>query len=46
MPSISNLPEGLQEMAFKSRFEDLDSATYAAVKAEMERRIAACAIYR
>ena len=46
MPSWSRLPEGMQEMEFTSRYEHLDSASYARVKDEIERRIAACAVYQ
>jgi hypothetical protein len=46
MPGISNLPEGLGKMEFEGRFEDLDSADYAGVIDEIERRIASCALYR
>jgi hypothetical protein len=46
MPDISRLPEGLQAMQFKERFEDLDSSLYAELIAEIERRIAACAVYQ
>jgi hypothetical protein len=45
MPDISHLPEGLQELEFKHRYGDLDSASYALVSAEIERRIASCALY-
>ncbi|MCZ6829895.1 MAG: hypothetical protein O7F73_09980 [Gammaproteobacteria bacterium] len=46
MPGISQLSEGLQQMEFKSRFEDLDSASYAQVIDEIESRIAKSPIYR
>ena len=46
MPEISGLSEGMQRMEFESRFEDLDNAEYAKVIDEIERRIAACAVYR
>ena len=46
MPGISNLPEGLQKMEFEGRFEDLDSASYAQLMDEIERRIASCALHR
>jgi hypothetical protein len=45
MPAISHLPEGLQELEFKQRYGNLDSASYALVSDEIERRIAACALY-
>jgi hypothetical protein len=46
MPPIDRLPEGLQEMEFKSRYQDLDNTAYAQVKQEIDNRIAACAVYR
>ncbi|MBP6682485.1 MAG: hypothetical protein KA159_04170 [Halioglobus sp.] len=46
MPDITRLPEGVMELEFKSRFEDLDSASYALVQGEIERRIGNCALYR
>ncbi len=46
MPGFTNLPEGLMELEFKARYEDLDSATYALVQREIERRIGGCALYR
>lgn len=46
MPPIAQLPEGLQDLEFRDRYEDLDSQAYAQVKAEVERRISALALYR
>ncbi|MFK8049832.1 MAG: hypothetical protein AB8B81_15505 [Halioglobus sp.] len=46
MPDITNLPEGLLELEFKSRYQDLDSRDYAVVDAEIERRISACKVYQ
>lgn len=46
MPRIDNLPEGIQELEFKRKYKDLDSATYRMVEAEIERRIASCSIYQ
>ena len=46
MPRIDNLPEGIQELEFKRTYKDLDSETYQMVETEIERRIAACRIYR
>lgn len=46
MPRIDGLPEGLQEKTFKRRYQDLDSAAYRDVRAEIERRIDACGIHR
>ena len=45
MPGFEQLPEGLMELEFKSRFEDLDSASYALVNDEIERRIAGCELH-
>ena len=46
MPGLDNLPEGLMELEFKSRYEDLDSANYALVNGEIERRIGNCPLHR
>ena len=46
MPGFTQLPEGLMELEFKSRYEDLDSATYALVEKEIERRIGGSAIHQ
>ncbi len=46
MPGYDDLPEGLMELEFKSRYEDLDSAAYALVNSEIERRLDSCTIYR
>ncbi len=46
MPRIDNLPEGIQEIEFKLKYKDLDSKTYRMVEGEIERRIAACQMYR
>lgn len=46
MPGFTQLPEGLMELEFKSRYEDLDSATYALVEEEIERRIGGSAIHQ
>ena len=46
MPQIDQLPEGLQKQEFKQRYQDLDSATYALVKEEVERRISALPLYQ
>ncbi|HEX9973596.1 MAG TPA: hypothetical protein VGD14_16105 [bacterium] len=45
MPNIENLPEGIQELEFKQTYQDLDSATYRMIEAEIERRINLCRIY-
>jgi hypothetical protein len=45
MPAVTRLPEGVMELEFKTRFEDLDSASYALVQGEIERRIGASPLY-
>ena len=46
MPSITALPEGLQDPEFRRRFEQRDSAAYNVVKDEIERRLDQCGFYR
>ena len=46
MPSITALPEGLQDPEFRRRFERRDSAAYNVVKDEIERRLDQCSFYR
>jgi len=46
MPRVDRLPEGIMELEFKRRYQDLDSAAYRLVKEEVERRVAACRIYQ
>jgi hypothetical protein len=46
MPSITQLPEGLMELEFKSSYKDLDSASYALVEDEMEGRIVSLSVYQ
>jgi uncharacterized protein YfiM (DUF2279 family) len=46
MPVFTNLPEGLMELEFKIRYRDLDSASYALVNGEIERRIGGCSIHQ
>lgn len=46
MPDFTRLPEGVMELEFKTRFEDLDSASYALVQGEIERRIGASPLYQ
>lgn len=41
MPSIDGLPSGLSEADFRARFRDVDSPEYAAMLAEIQRRVAA-----
>tara|TARA_R110001592_G_scaffold363393_1_gene687321 strand:- start:179848 stop:181035 length:1188 start_codon:yes stop_codon:yes gene_type:complete len=46
MPGFTELPESLMALEFKSRYEDLDSATYALIDEEIERRIGSSAIHQ
>jgi hypothetical protein len=46
MPVVSDLPEGLTEEEFATRYRAVDSPAYRAVFEEIERRISACALYR
>jgi hypothetical protein len=46
MPGFNDLPEGLMALEFTARYEDLDSAAYALVNSEIERRLGSCGIYR
>lgn len=39
MPAIEGLPRGLGEADFRARFRDVDSPEYAAMVAEIERRV-------
>jgi hypothetical protein len=45
MPAIDTLPEGLQEPAFMRRFQARDNEAWAQMRAEIERRIAACRFF-
>lgn len=46
MPPVMDLPEGLSEAEFISRYTAVDSPAYRAVLDEIDRRIEACALYR
>lgn len=46
MPPALDLPEGLTEADFISRYTAVDSPAYRAVLDEIDRRIEACALYR
>lgn len=46
MPSIDGLPSGLSESAFRARFRDVDSPEYAAMVAEIARRVDALSLDR
>ncbi|MEE4280011.1 MAG: hypothetical protein V2I82_16215 [Halieaceae bacterium] len=45
MPRIDRLPEGLQELEFRRRYDDLDTRAYGEASDELERRIAGLALY-
>lgn len=45
-PRVGDLPEGLSEAAFRSQYRDMNSAEYLRLISEIDRRIAAVAIYR
>lgn len=45
MPSVDNLPEGIQELEFKARYGDLRSEEYKIVEQEIERRLKMCSAY-
>lgn len=46
MPSIEGLPSGMSETAFRERFRDVNSSEYAAMIAEIERRVDALPLER
>jgi hypothetical protein len=46
MPSTRELPEGLMELEFKSRYVDLDSAKYQRVNSEISDRISSVTIHQ
>jgi hypothetical protein len=45
IPSLAGLPEGLSDAEFRARFRDVDSPGYAAMVAEIERRVDALPLY-
>ncbi len=45
MPSISNLPEGIMELEFKRKYNDLDSAEYKLINNEINKRLNLCRLY-
>lgn len=45
LPGIRDLPSGLSEAEFRARFGDVDSPAFAAMVAEIDRRIAALPIH-
>jgi hypothetical protein len=46
MPDIDDLPEGIMELEFKRRYNDLDSENYKIIEKEIEERLSRCRIYR
>lgn len=46
MPAIDQLPEGIMELEFKRRYQDLDSKSYNMVNAEISDRIAKCKAFQ
>lgn len=46
MPSIENLPEGIQELEFKARYGSLESEEYSLIQQEIDRRLKTCRVYR
>lgn len=46
MPSIAELPEGLQDPEFRRRYEDVDTTAYNRVRDLVERRIRQLPLYR
>ncbi|MCG6900824.1 MAG: hypothetical protein LJE75_12615 [Gammaproteobacteria bacterium] len=46
MPSIKDLPEGIMELEFKHRYQDLDSKNYRMIEDEIELRLSRCKVYR
>ncbi|MCG3143261.1 MAG: hypothetical protein HONDAALG_00602 [Gammaproteobacteria bacterium] len=46
MPSVGDLPEGMQEPEFIRRFSNRDSSAYAEVVAEIESRLDRCVLFR
>lgn len=44
-PPASDLPEGIDDRAFQSRYGGVGGALYLATRAEVERRVAACPAY-
>jgi hypothetical protein len=46
MPGIKDLPEGIMELEFKHRYQDLDSKNYRMIEDEIEQRLSRCKVYR
>ncbi len=45
MPSIKDLPEGIMELEFKHRYQDLDSKKYRMIEDEIDHRLSRCKVY-
>ena len=46
MPNIEDLPEGIMELEFKHRYQDLDNENYRIIEDEIEYRLSHCKVYR
>jgi hypothetical protein len=46
MPEIADLPEYMPEAEFKRRFGGVGAPAYKQMMQDIERRVAACALYR
>jgi hypothetical protein len=46
MPRATDLPEGMSEAEFQRRYREVGSPEYRALMKEIERRVAACPMYR
>ncbi len=46
MPEISSLPERIMALEFKTRYQDLDSASYTLINSEINSRLSRCSFYR
>lgn len=45
MPLVDNLPEGIMALELKQQYDNLDSAAYRMINAEINRRLAECWLY-
>ncbi len=46
MPEISDLPERIMALEFKTRYENIDSASYNLINSEISNRLRRCSFYR
>ena len=46
LPAVADLPEGLQDDEFRQRFGGIDSPAYRRISDEIDRRVAALALFR